>query len=205
MQFNNMLTRCPLIAILRGITPTDIIPIAEVLVETGFLCLEIPLNSPNPLASIDLLNRHFGDQILIGAGTVTRPEQVIEVAQAGAKLILSPHTDPEIIETAKEIGLLCIAGFSTPTEAFRAINAGTDALKIFPAPIPATLKAIKAVLPDNLPIIAVGGITPASMVHYLHAGANGFGIGSHLYQAGDKPLLVKQNAKVFYDSIRALS
>lgn len=204
MQFNDVLKHCPLIAILRGITPADIIPVAEVIVQAGFLCIEVAMNSPQATTSIGLLSKRFGEDILIGAGTLTRPEQVIEVAQAGAKLILSPHTDPAIITTAKELALFCVAGFSTPTEAFTAIHAGTDALKIFPAPIPSTLRSIKTVLPNNLPIIAVGGINPDSLVHYLHAGAAGFGIGNHLYQAGDQPPLVKQNAKLFYDGIHAL-
>lgn len=205
MQLNDMLRRCPLIAILRGITAEEVISIAETLIDSGFVCLEIPLNTADSLVSIELLHKRFAEQILIGAGTVVYPQQVVSAAQAGAKIILTPHSDPEIIATAKEIGLNCIAGFSTPTEAFSALNAGADALKIFPAPIPATLKSIKTVLPMDIPIIAVGGITPESMVHYLHAGAVGFGIGKHLYQAGDPPQLVKQNAKVFYDSIRALS
>ena len=205
MQLNDMLKRCPLIAILRDITADEVIPIAEVLVESGFLCLEIPLNTPEALVSIELLQKRFTQQIIIGASTVVYPQQVIEAAQAGAKIIISPHSDPKVIATAKEIGLTCIAGFSTPTEALAALAAGADGLNIFPAPIPSLLKSIKTVLPTHIPIIAVGGITPESMVHYIHAGADGFGIGKHLYQAGDAPQLVKQNAKIFYDSIRALS
>lgn len=205
MQLNDMLKRCPLIAILRGIVVSEIIPIAESLVDTGILCLEIPLNMPEALVSIELLQNRFAEQIIIAAGTVMYAQQVVTAAQAGAKIIISPHCDPEVITTAKEIGLYCIAGFCTPTEALTAIAAGADALNIFPAPIPSVLKSIKTVLPPQIPIIATGGITPESMVHYIHAGAIGFGIGKHLYQAGDAPQLVKQNAKMFYDSIRALS
>lgn len=204
MHIADLLKKCPLIAVLRDITPTEVIPIAETLITTGFACIEIPINAPDAATSIHLLTRTFAAHALIGAGNIIEPEQIITAAQAGAKVIISPHSDPTIIATAKEIGLLCIPGFSTPTEAFTAIKAGADALKLFPTPIPTTVKALAAVLPQHIPIFPAGGITPSAMVHYLHAGASGFSIGTHLYQAGDTPALVKQNAQIFYDTIRSL-
>lgn len=205
MELLQALQKCPLIAILRGIQPQEVVAIGTALINQGFHCIEIPLNSPQPLESIALLNQAFQKSALIGAGTVTRVEQVAQVAERGAKLVVMPHTDITIIRAAKEQGLYCIPGFSTPTEAFAAINAGADALKLFPAPIPTILNAMKAVLPQNIPILPVGGITPAMLVHYLQAGASGFGLGSNLYQPGDSADLVTKNAKVFYDTIRQLS
>lgn len=205
MELLQALQQCPLIAILRGIQPQEVVAIGTALINQGFHCIEIPLNSPQPLESIALLNQAFQKNVLIGAGTVTQVEQVAQVAERGAKLVVMPHTDITIIRAAKEQGLYCIPGFSTPTEAFAAINAGADALKLFPAPIPTILKAMKAVLPQNIPILPVGGITPAMLVHYLQAGASGFGLGSNLYQPGDSADLVTKNAKVFYDTIRQLS
>jgi 2-dehydro-3-deoxyphosphogalactonate aldolase len=143
MYLEEAIHTCPLIAILRGIRPHEAVEIGRVLVDIGFTCLEVPLNSPEePLASIYHLSQAFKGKALIGAGTVLQRQQVIDVAKAGGRLIISPHTDPTIIHTAKENGLECMPGFATPTEAFTAIHAGADALKFFPATSPATLKAI---------------------------------------------------------------
>ncbi len=206
MQLEEAIHRCPLIAILRGIRPHEAVEIGHVLIDIGFTCLEVPLNSPEePLASIYHLAQAFKGKALIGAGTVLQRQQVIDVAKAGGRLIISPHTNPSIIHTAKENELACIPGFATPTEAFTAIDAGADALKFFPATSPATLKAIKTILPEKIAIFPVGGITPLNMKEYKQAGATGFGLGSALYQPGDSPFKVAQFAQVFYDTIRALS
>lgn len=206
MELLETLAKCPLIAILRGITPKEVPAIGTILVNSGFTCIEVPLNSPvDPLNSLELLSNLFQDRALIGAGTVTHVDQVYEVKKRGGRLIVMPHTDTTIIQAAKEEGLYCIPGFYTPTEAFTAINAGADALKLFPAPIPAMLKAFKTVLPADIPVLPVGGITPTTMPHYMQAGAGGFGLGSNLYAPGDSPNTVAQNAKVFYDTIRELS
>jgi len=206
VELYDALNRCPLIAILRGITPKDILPISNVLIDIGFTCIEIPLNSPEePLTSIARLVEAFQSQILIGAGTVTSVEQIRAVARVGAKLIVMPHTNPMLIHTAKEEHLYCIPGFSTATEAFAALEAGADALKLFPAPVPSVLRALKSVLPSHIPIIPVGGINPDSMTHYIDAGATGFGLGANLYHPGDSVESVAQKAKVFYATIRSLS
>ncbi len=206
MELLEALAKCPLVAILRGITPKEVIAVGSVLLDAGFTCLEVPLNSPqDPLSSVELLSNAFKDRALIGAGTVIRVDQVHEVSKRGGKLIVMPNTDPAVIHAAKEDGLYCIPGFFTPTEAFAAISAGADALKLFPAPIPAILKAFKTVIPADIPVLPVGGITPASMVHYIAAGAAGFGLGTSLYKPGDTPNTVAKNAKVFYDTLRDLS
>ena len=207
MHLLEALVKCPLIAILRGITPKEVPAIGTVLVNAGYTCIEVPLNSSvDPLNSIELLANLFQDRAIIGAGTVTHPDQVYEVKRRGGRLIVMPHTDIAIIQAAKEEGLYCIPGFYTPTEAFTAINAGADALKtISLTSIPAILKAFKTVLPTHIPVLPVGGITPTSMSHYIQAGAAGFGLGSSLYAPGDSPDTVAKNAKVFYDTIRELS
>ncbi len=205
MELLQAFQQCPLIAILRGIQPHEAVAIGTALVTNGFRCLEVPLNSPGALDSIAFLAEAFQHRAVISAGTVTQVGQVGDVAAHGGRLIVMPHTDPVIIHAAKEQGLYCIPGFSSPTEAFTAIAAGADALKLFPAPIPGILKAIKTILPQQIAVFPMGGITPAVIPHYLQAGADGFGLGTHLYQPGDSPETVAKNAKAFYDSLRQLS
>jgi 2-dehydro-3-deoxyphosphogalactonate aldolase len=196
----------PLIAILRGIEPTSVLQVAQILQETGFLCVEIPLNSPDPLVSIAALRKHFGDQLLIGAGTVLSVAQVEDVHSAGAQLVVSPNTNPQVIRVAKARGLVSIPGFATPTEAFAALEAGADALKLFPAEAapPAALKALKAVLPTQSAVFPVGGIAPQTMSAYFSAGAAGFGIGSALYRHGLATELVRERALAFVTAWREL-
>jgi 2-dehydro-3-deoxyphosphogalactonate aldolase len=189
----------PLIAILRGIEPTEVLQVAQILQETGFLCVEIPLNSPDPLVSIARLREHFDGELLIGAGTVLTPVQVEAVQSAGAQLVVSPNTNPAVIRATKSRGLLSIPGFATPTEAFAALEAGADALKLFPAELapPSALKALKAVLSNDAVVFPVGGISPQSMGAYLAAGATGFGIGSALYTHGLHTDIIGARAAAF--------
>jgi 2-dehydro-3-deoxyphosphogalactonate aldolase len=202
-DFSSTLKQHPLIAILRGITTADVIDIATVLIEKKFKIIEIPLNSPNPIESIRLLANRFGDDALIGAGTVTDTASVRLIAEAGGKLVVMPNGNKDVVQAAKERGLTAIPGFATPTEAFAMIEAGADALKLFPAEgIPPTaLKAMKAVLPDTLPILPVGGITPERMVEYQKAGASGFGLGSALYKPGMSVSEVEHNANQFNQAL----
>jgi len=183
------LETCPLVAILRGVRPDEVADVGSVLVEAGFTLIEVPLNSPDPLASIAVLAERYGDRTLIGAGTVVEVEDVVRVAEAGGRMIISPNADPAIIAETKRLGLWSLPGVSTPTEAFRALGAGADALKLFPAEAmpPPVVKAMTAVLPKGIPLLPVGGIGVDNMAEYLSAGAVGFGIGSSLYKPG-KPL-----------------
>ncbi len=200
------LKRWPLIAILRGIKPDEAPGIGAVLVESGFCIIEVPLNSPEPYASITALSKRFGDKVLIGAGTVTRLEDVAKVADAGGRIIVMPHADERIVEAAARRKLCAVPGFSTPTEAFRMIEAGADGLKLFPAEAnpPKVLKALRAVLPGEMPVLPVGGIRPDNMKDFWEAGAAGFGLGSSLYKPGDKPSAVAQSAAEFRKALLAL-
>ena len=202
-DFSSTLKQHPLIAILRGITTADVIDIATVLIEKKFKIIEIPLNSPNPIESIRLLANRFGDDAFIGAGTVTDTASVRLIAEAGGKLVVMPNGNKYVVQAAKERGLTAIPGIATPTEAFAMIEAGADALKLFPAEgIPPTaLKAMKAILPDTLPILPVGGITPERMVEYQKAGASGFGLGSALYKPGMSVSEVEHNANQFNQAL----
>lgn len=176
----------PLVAILRGLHPDQALDIGAALVEAGFRILEVPLNSPRPLDSIRLLADALGGTALVGAGTVIDPADVARLQDAGGRLVVTPHTDPEVIGAAKAAGLVCVPGVATPSEAFAALRAGADALKLFPADTlgPAVLKAWRAVLPPDIAILPVGGITPHNMGPWKAAGAAGFGLGTALYHAG---------------------
>jgi 2-dehydro-3-deoxyphosphogalactonate aldolase len=186
----------PLVAVLRGITPGEIAAVAAALFDNGFRILEVPLNSPDPFASIGLLAREFGERCLTGAGTVLRVDDVARVAQAGGRLIVMPHGDVAIVREAKRHGLVCLPGVATTTEAFAALDAGADGLKMFPAELlsPAVLKAWRAVLPKETLVFPVGGIRPDSMAPYWAVGANGFGTGSNLYQPGIPAATVRKVA-----------
>jgi len=189
----------PLIAILRGVTPDEADSVAAAVVEAGFGAVEIPLNSPEPLVSIELLARLFGDRVLVGAGTVLEAHEVDEVAEAGAKLVVAPNADHAVIERALKLGLVALPGVATPTEAFAALRAGASGLKLFPGEAipPEALKAWRAVLPKEVPLYPVGGITPERIGAYRRAGANGFGIGSALYKPGAAVDEVARAAQIF--------
>ena len=185
-SFSEAFEKCPLVAILRGIEPEEVMEIGVILTKAGFTLIEVPLNSPEPLISIQKLSETFGDKVVIGAGTVLNIDEVGDVAKAGGKMIVSPNTNIDIIIKTKSLNLISIPGFATTTEAFTAVKAGADALKLFPAEgsPPSVLKAMSAVLPQNIPVLPVGGIEPGNIAEYVSSGASGFGIGSFLYKRG---------------------
>ncbi|HUA80625.1 MAG TPA: 2-dehydro-3-deoxy-6-phosphogalactonate aldolase [Dyella sp.] len=176
----------PLVAILRGLRPEEALPIGHALADAEFRVIEVPMNSPEPLDSIRLLSEELGQRCLIGAGTVLQVDHVAQIAAAGGRLIVMPHADVAVITAAKRAGMYCVPGVATPTEAFAALQAGADAIKLFPAELltPSVLKAWRAVMPRDVALLPVGGITPESMAPYIAAGANGFGLGSALYVPG---------------------
>lgn len=191
--------KLPLVAILRGVKPSEVEPIALALYAEGFRLIEVPMNSPDALASIAKLAACLPADTLLGAGTVLSVEVVTQVREAGGRLIVMPHADVAVIRAAKQLGLVCVPGAATPTEAFAAAHAGADALKLFPAELvtPTVLKAMRAVLPPALRLLPVGGITPDSMAVYRKAGAAGFGLGSALYAPGMSAADVAQRARDF--------
>jgi len=192
------LSACPLIAILRGLQPAEAQAIGEALVASGWKLIEVPLNSPDPLLSIATLAKAFPDA-LVGAGTVLTPEQVRQVHAAGGRLIVAPNFNAEVVREAVRLGLACLPGVLTATEAFAALDAGAAGLKLFPSEMipPAAVKALRAVLPPKALLLPVGGITTANMAAYRAAGASGFGIGSALYQPGMAAAEVKRHALDF--------
>jgi 2-dehydro-3-deoxyphosphogalactonate aldolase len=197
----------PLIAILRGLPPDEALDVGRSLVATGFRLIEVPLNSPHPLESIRRLAADLGDRATVGAGTVCSAAEVAHVAEAGGRLIVSPTMNPPVIRAAKQAGLMSGPGVATPTEAFAAIEAGADFLKLFPAEQigPGVLKAWRAVLPGDMPLVPVGGITPESMAPYVAAGAAGFGLGSALYRPGMSAAEVRHAAEAFLAAWRRAS
>jgi len=203
-MLRDLLQELPLIAILRGIRPAEMPAAADVLTEAGFRILEVPLNSPQPLESIRYLAGREG--LLSGAGTVLSADEVEAVAAAGGRLIVAPNADTEVIAAAKRRGLTALPGVATPSEAFAALKAGADGLKMFPAELlpPAALKAWRAVLPAGTLLLPVGGITPTTMVDYLAAGADGFGLGSALYKPGMAAAELGERARAFVAAYRTL-
>jgi 2-dehydro-3-deoxyphosphogalactonate aldolase len=193
------LARSPFIAILRGVRPEEVVPIAQAVVDAGWCVIEVPLNSPAPFASIARLSEALAADILVGAGTVRTPAEVDRVAEAGGRLIVMPHADVAVVMHAARRGLMALPGVYTATEAFAAIDAGADALKLFPAEIggPALLKALRAVLPKELPVLPVGGVAPDTVAAWREAGAAGFGVGSALYRPGDDAATVGERARTF--------
>jgi 2-dehydro-3-deoxyphosphogalactonate aldolase len=204
MTLHDYLDRLPLIAILRGVTPDEVAPIGRALAAAGFSTIEVPLNSPNPIESIRRLNEALGTSCLIGAGTVMTPGQVADIASAGGRLIVMPHSDPAVVRAAKAANLFCVPGVATPNEGFAALANGADALKLFPAEQlgPAVVKAWRAVFPKALRFLPVGGITTANLAAYLSAGADGFGLGSSLYRPGLSAEEVGTRAKDFVEALR---
>ncbi len=189
----------PLIAILRGVRPDEAEAIAAPIVEAGFGAIEVPLNSPEPLASIAILARRFGDRVLIGAGTVIDPFEVDDVAEAGARLVVAPNADRAVIERAAKLQLITLPGVATMTEAFAALKAGASGLKLFPGEAipPEVVRAWRSVLPRETQLYPVGGVTPERIGPYRRAGADGFGIGSALYKPGASVEAVAHAALAF--------
>lgn len=183
------LQQCPLVAIIRGVTPGEAEAIGQALFDAGIRIIEVPLNSPDPLASIDRLAEQFGDRALVGGGTVLEPEKVEEVKAAGGRIVVAPNGNIAVIRATVAAGMVSLPGYFTATEAFAALGAGATGLKLFPAEgaSPAVLKAQRAVLPKDVPVIVVGGVSPDNMQPWVEAGANGFGLGSGLYKPGQSP------------------
>ena len=206
-RIDEWLADCPLVAILRGVRPEEVVDICSVLERAGIRIIEVPMNSPDAFSSIALLAGRFADTLLIGGGTVLDSTQVARIADAGGRLIVAPNADPAVVEAAKKKGMIALPGFATPTEAFSMIAAGADGLKLFPAEAnpPKVLRALRAVLPKEIPVLPVGSITPDNMAEYWAAGANGFGLGSALYKSGDLAPTVAMKAQAFMKAVGGLA
>ena len=203
-SFAQAFNRCPLVAILRGVTPCEVAAIGDVLVGAGFTVIEVPLNSPDALDSIARLAGRYGKDVIIGAGTVLSAEQVVAVARAGGTLVVSPNTDCAVIGATLAAGMVSLPGYFTVSEAFTALGAGAHALKLFPAEAasPAMVKSQCAVLPPAVPIVVTGGIDAVQMPAWRGAGADGFGLGSALYAAGRSADAVQERAARFMQALR---
>lgn len=203
MDVRTWLERCPLVAILRGILPAEAESIGAALERAGISIVEVPLNSPNPLESIAILSRGFGNRMLVGAGTLTMPSQVGNVAAAGGQLIVTPHADMAILRAAKLAGMFAFPGFFNPTEAFALLEAGADAIKLFPAEVlgPPMLKALSAVLPKSAIVVPVGGVDASNVAPWMAAGALGLGVGSSIYKPGDDARAVEAKARALVAAV----
>lgn len=206
-RFAEAFTACPLVAILRGLTPAECEAVGDALVDAGFTLLEVPLNSPDPLVSIAAMARRYRGRAMVGAGTVLTPQAVATVGDAGGEMIISPNTDTDVIRATVARGMLSLPGYFTPSEGFAALAAGAHALKLFPADgvSPAFLKGQRAVLPRDVKILAVGGIAPDTMAPWRASGADGFGIGSNLYRAGKPAADVARDAATFVSAAKDLA
>ena len=203
VQFTNALAGCPLVAILRGITPDEAEAVGAALIEAGIRIIEVPLNSPRPFESIALLSRQFGADAVIGAGTVLTVADVARVRDAGGRIVVSPGTDRDVIGASVAAGLVAAPGYFTPSEGLAALDAGAHALKLFPAEAasPAVLKAHRAVLPPELCVLVVGGVKADALSAWRAAGASGFGLGSALYRPGQTAGEVGQQAQAFVEAL----
>jgi 2-dehydro-3-deoxyphosphogalactonate aldolase len=202
---HSYLNECPLIAIIRGVTPGEVEAIGDAIYEAGIRIVEVPLNSPDPLSSIECLASRFGERMLVGGGTVLSWSQVHEVKDSGGRLIVSPNSNGEVIDATVRAGLVSCPGYFTPSEAFAAVAAGATALKLFPAEAasPAVLKAHMAVIPNDVPMIVVGGVQPDNMRPWIEAGAAGFGLGSGLYRPGRSQADTFENAQAYVAGVKA--
>jgi 2-dehydro-3-deoxyphosphogalactonate aldolase len=203
-QFHAHMDSLPLVAILRGLKPEEALDVGQAIVNAGFHILEVPLNSPDPLQSIQILAAAF-PHALVGAGTVTTAQQVRDIKAAGGQLIISPHLDDNVVCEAVNLGLISLPGVATPSEAFRAIALGAHGLKLFPAEMisPAVVKSMRAVLPKQIRLIPVGGIGTHNMADYRNSGASGFGIGSALFAPGKSAQAVGESAAAFVQAWKA--
>ena len=198
------LDQCPLIAIIRGVRPKEVEELGDAVYQAGIRIIEVPLNSPDPLRSIELLAQRFGERMLVGAGTVLSMSDVQRVKDAGGRIIVSPDTNIEIVSAAAAAGLVASPGYFTPSEAFAALRAGAHALKLFPAEAasPAVLKAQRAVIEKDVPIMVVGGVTPDNMQPWIDAGATGFGLGSGLYKPGQPAAVTFEKARSYVAGLK---
>ena len=203
-KFHTHMDSLPLVAILRGLKPEEALEVGQAILNAGFHILEVPLNSPDPLRSIQILAEAF-PSALVGAGTVTTAQQVRDIKAAGGQLIISPHLDDNVVCEAVNLGLISVPGVATPTEAFRAIALGAHGLKLFPAEMisPAVVKSMRAVLPAHIRLIPVGGIGTHNMANYRQCGASGFGIGSALFSPGKSAQAVGESARAFVQAWQA--
>lgn len=203
--FHQYFSQCPLVAIIRGVTPDEVEAVGEALHEGGIRIIEVPLNSPEPLKSIERLAKRMGERALVGAGTVLNIRQVADVHAAGGRLAVSPNTNIAVIGAAVAAGMVSSPGFFTPSEAFAAIDAGAHTLKLFPAEgaTPAVVKAMKAVLPRDIPLLVVGSVTPETIPAWLAAGTDGFGLGSGVFKPGNTPAQVLDNARAYVAALAA--
>ena len=204
-RFKDALAECPLVAILRGLRPDEAEAIGDALYEGGIRIIEVPLNSPSPLDSIARLSKRLGARAVVGAGTVLDVDQVAAVRDAGGSLVVSPSTNAEVIAASVAAGMISCPGYFTPTEAFTAIGAGAHALKLFPAEAatPAVVKAQRAVLPRDIPLLVVGGVLPEAMAGWFAAGADGFGLGSGIYRPGQSPAETLERARAYRAALDA--
>lgn len=203
MSLAPWLDACPVVAILRGVQPEEAEAIGAALIGEGLTILEVPLNSPRPLESIRRLHAAFGDRALVGAGTVTTEDEVAAIVRAGARLMVTPHCDPDLVRAARARGVIACPGFLTPAEAFALLGAGADALKLFPAEAvsPAVVRALLAVLPKGTAVLPVGGMSAGTIPAWKAAGAAGFGVGTALYRPGDTPAEVAAKARALRAAI----
>jgi len=203
-EFNRHFEACPLVAIIRGVKPDEVEAIGDVLVEAGIRIIEVPLNSPEPLDSIGRLAKRVGSQALVGAGTVLTTDNVDKVRQAGGRLIVAPNFNEAVVKASVAAGMVSMPGAFTPTEAFAAIDAGAHAIKLFPAEAasPKMVRAMRAVLPRELPLLIVGGVSTDSIPGWMDGGASGFGLGSGLYKPGQGAAQVREAARAYVAAVR---
>jgi 2-dehydro-3-deoxyphosphogalactonate aldolase len=196
MRLEDALEACGIVAILRGVTPDEVVAVSQTLYDAGIRVVEVPLNSPEPFTSIERLSKTFAGKMVVGAGTVLTVQDVNLLKVHGGQISVSPDCNEAVIARAKELGMEPLPGVFTPTEAFSAIRTGAKHLKLFPAEVasPATIKAWKAVLPKHVKIYAVGGVTPDNMGDWLSAGASGFGIGSSIFKPGISMAKINESA-----------
>ena len=201
--FDQYFSQCPLVGIIRGVTPAEAPGIAQALFDGGIRIIEVPLNSPDPFDSIGAIAKLFGDEALVGAGTVIDLQHVERVKEAGGRLIVSPNTNPRVISAAVATGLASLPGFFTPTEAFNALGCGASALKLFPAEAasPKVVKSLRAVLPKDVRLLMVGGIEPGGLGEWMGAGANGFGLGGGLYKPGQSAAETLRKARAYVEAL----
>lgn len=202
--FDRYFNQCPLIAIIRGVTPGEAAETGQALFEGGIRIIEVPLNSPDPLTSIRRLADSLGDKALIGAGTVLTTRDVHDVRDSGGRIVVSPNMNRDVIRATVEAGMISSPGIFTPSEAFAALDSGAHTLKLFPAEgaSPKVVKSLRAVLPKDVPFIIVGGVTPESVRGWMDAGADGFGLGGGLYKAGQPPQETLRKAQAYVEALR---